>query len=333
MIYTCCYKLIVSSYGGSIVKGKMIAVIVIVVAVLVVAVTAGVMMSGSNQANVSQTNNGGNGGNGNGSNTTSNLSFTVKDPTGVNSSAAKVSLSANYDGSGASGYAYKLNNPYNLSITAKSLGNFSGNAVIFVFAQKSNTTGIGTGSIKMTSSNGTVVNWTAGAYNGTSMIIGHTDIFSLNSSTSSNMTAYHVSFNNVGTFNLTFQAFDASTGKPLSAPLNATGLNVPVTGTLKITNPSAGNNTNISGTQYRVLLISITNKMNVPYMINASYLMLSNGVESTGVATDQMQFSSEQPSPGQTVQFLAYFPLTSYNGNFTLVYNDPTVGTINVPLK
>ncbi len=182
-------------------KGKMIALIVIVVAVLVVAVTAGVMMSGSNQANVSQSSNGGNGGNG--SNTTSSLSFTVKDPTGLNSSDTKVSLSANYDGSGASGYAYKLNNPYNLSVTAKSLGNFSGNVVIFAFAQKSNTTGIGTGSVKMTSSNGTVVNWTAGAYNGTSMIIGHTDIFSLNSSTSSN-TAYHLSFNNVGTYNLTF---------------------------------------------------------------------------------------------------------------------------------
>ncbi len=317
-------------------KGKVIAAIVIVLALLIVGVTAGMLMnSGStNQTNLpdntsnGNNNNGGNGSDGSGG-TTGSSNWTVVSPSQINAADAKVELSVNYDGSNASGYEYVLANPYNLSITSKALSGWSGQVVVYIFAEQTNK--ICDACITIDYGDGNVVNWTYNWVNDqdTSRISGHSGIISLDNGSSSNVTAYHFTFGNVGIFNMTFQAFDAQTGEPLSVPVMIGGIHVPVTGTMNFTlleDPS------YNGTYFSVLL-NVTNDLNIPNFVNASYLQLSNGTDTVGVVSNMMGFTSQDTNPGQSAQFLAVFKITGEQSKFTLIYDDPTIGGININIS
>ena len=145
-----------------------------------------------------------------------------------------------------------------------------------------------------------------------------------------------VTFNRVGTFTVTFQAFDEK-GNPMSAPLKCSGLNVPESGKvgLSINEHSIKD---VNGKKYTEIKAEVVNNTNVRVTINASDFYLVNGSKSvqadSGLSNPEsrmLNFSGDS-SRNDKMEIDLYFDYSGSLAGYHLEYRG-AYGADNVPLN
>lgn len=204
----------------------------------------------------------------------------------VNSDNRSLTLSVKYPGQGVGGYNYATHQTYTFDLTIDSNG-WAGKSNIMIFGERSDG-GIDTGCLNV-AVNGNNIQ-TAKNYvepeNVLSAIIKNVSL----SNNSSQQLPVEVSFNRVGNFTITFQAFDEK-GNPLSAPLRCSGLEVPENGNIefKVVESTV---TETDGKKYTKIKTDVTNQTNVRVTINAADFYLTNG--SKTIAANELSSPNSQ---------------------------------------
>lgn len=265
-----------------------------------------------------------------------NKTLAVYFPVQISSDDRKMALSMTYPGKGESGYAYNWSEYYQFSLTASPASGYTGNVLIKMFAEKSGE--IGADSLQVKNSQGSPITWAFEKKNNSEPLQNEIsgDIVSWKTNGTTSERSFSVMFKGTGNYTLVIQAFDLDTGKAISDPVKASPLYVPVTGHLTINALFRGEwYPTENGTYYRILM-NTTNNWNVRYTIDPANFFLSN---STGAPVQWVRanitatsFQAQSLAPGQTTQFFVYFDITGDRLNFTLKYEDPSTGTINIPL-
>ncbi len=335
-------------------KKTMIAAIVVVVILVIAGAFVALSMNSprdDGKDNGSDNNNNDNNNNDNNSNNTTtptnntplstidlgdqHLNITL--PMSLGTAEQKVALSVSYPGKGVDSTTYNRNQTYRFQLQSTPVNGYSGDVLIRVFAELTDPVDeIDPQNLIITNATGKVVNWTSetriGNYVNFVVISGDLGAFRTNGNATDNRT-FDVTFNYVGNFTLTFQAFDLNDNAVLSAPTEAGPMYVPIKGSLSIVAKSIELYSNATGSWYRVL-INVTNDWNIRHTVYASGFVIDNTVSEFAVNDTATSFKSQQLIPlGGTTQFLAYFDVTGNPQDFTMEYRDPVSGeTINVPL-
>lgn len=251
----------------------------------------------------------------------------VPHPVDVMKGDEKLSLELSYPGQGSAGTEYEWRKGYEFTLRTSGRG-WEGRAVIKVFAER--TESIGDKCIMITyGENGAMARWELHTVDGINHLGSDTVVW-MSNGTDDRTDVFSVLFNRTGTFNVTFQAFDADTGKPLSAPVSAANLEVPAKGRLDI--KALGTEwRSVNNVTYFVVLLNVTNEWNVRHSVDAAYLVLSyDGIE-TGVSENVTTFTAQNLGPGQSAQFQAFF-LIDEGAAAELLYAEPGRPPVDVPL-
>lgn len=250
----------------------------------------------------------------------------------VNSDNKNLTLSVKYPGQGVGGYNYATHQTYTFDLTVDSNG-WAGKSNIMIFGERSDG-GIDTGCMNV-SINGNSIQ-TAKNYvepeNVLSAIIKNINI----SNGGSQQIPVEVSFNRIGDFTITFQAFDEK-GNPLSAPLKCSGLNVPESGKIGL-NVNESSVKERDGKKYTEVKADVTNQTNVRVTINASDFYLSNGSKviqaDAGLSTPDsrtLNFNGDS-SGNDKMQIDLYFDYSGSLSGYHLEYRG-AYDADNAPLK
>lgn len=259
-------------------------------------------------------------------------------PIDITSNDRKMALSMTYPGKGESGYTYNWSEPYQFGLTASPASGYTGNVLIKMFAEKSGE--IGTSNLKVKDFQGKDVNWTFNTKNGAQALYNviSGDIVSWKTNGSTSVRSFEVSFVGTGNYTLFIQAFDLDTGKAISDPVTASPLYVPVKGQLDINALFHGEKfVTANGTYYRILIKTV-NEWNIRYSVDPARFSLNNGTGWTEANVTATSFQTQSLAPGQSTQFFVYFDLADDNltledrMGFSLKYEDPTTGTMNIVL-
>jgi hypothetical protein len=254
--------------------------------------------------------------------------FSVPHPVDIKAGEEKLSLELSYPGQGYAGTEYAWNEEYEFVLRTSGSG-WDGRAVIKVFAERAES--IGAKCIVITyGENGTVASWMLKTVHGNNHLSADTVVW-LSNGTDDRTDRFSVLFNRTGTFNVTFQAFDADSGEPLSAPVSAADMEVPAAGELNI-RALGGEWREVENTTYFVVLLNVTNEWNVRHSIDAAYLTLSSDGAETRVSENVTSFTTQELAPGQSAQFQAFFLIEEGAGDIELIYAEPERTPVNVPL-
>ncbi len=259
-------------------------------------------------------------------------------PVEISANDRKMALSMTYPGKGESGYTYNYSEPYQFGLTASPASGYTGNVLIKMFAERSGE--IGRLDLSVKDFQGKDVNWTlekkTGAQALYNVISG--DIASWKTNGSTSVRSFEVSFTATGNYTLIIQAFDLDTGKPISDPVTATPLYVPVKGQLDITALFHGEKYETSnGTYYRILIKTV-NDWNIRYSVDPANFHLYDGNDWVQANTTATSFQTQSLAVGQTTQFFVYFDLADDDLTledrlkFSLKYEDPASGDMNIVL-
>jgi hypothetical protein len=259
-------------------------------------------------------------------------------PVSLGATEPKVDLAVSYPGQNDDGYTYNRAQTYRFQITSDPATGYSGDVLIRMFAELTDPVDeIDPQNLIVTNATGRVLEWTTdtriGEYTNHIVLSGDLGAFRTNGNATDNRT-FDVTFNYVGNFTLTFQAFDLNTSATLSAPTETDPLYVPIKGSLMVSATSGEWRTNANGTFF-VVLVNITNNWNIRHTVYASDLYVSNQTIEVSANDTATSFDSQQLIPlGGTTQFLAWFDLSEQNrSGFVMQYRDSVSGQIiDVPL-
>lgn len=250
---------------------------------------------------------------------------TVPHPIEIDEGDAKLHLELSYPGQG-DGSRFEWNKEYEIVLRTSGSG-WTGRTVIKVFAER--TEGIGSKCLILSYGND-VAKWESHLVHG--IIHLSTDTFVWISDGQDERTdSFNVLFNRTGTFVLTFQAFDADSGAPLSAPVSTDEMIVPEEGRVAVKALGAEWKT-IGNASYLVVLINMTNEWNVRHSVNITHLGLSYDQGTSKVSESLTSFKEQELEPGVSTQFLAYFPLDEGAEDVELIYAEPGQPPASVPL-
>ena len=238
----------------------------------------------------------------------------------------KLHLDLDYPGKGT-GAEYSWNKAYKFVLNTSGSG-WEGRTVIKVFAEREES--IGGKCIIMTYGDGAKATWDDHVVHGIIHLSADTVVW-ISNGTDDRTDRFNVLFNRTGTFGLTFQAFDADTGDPLSAPVSTGQMTVPATGSVDIRVLGAEEKV-IENDTYYVVLINATNGWNVHYSVDAAFLVLSSDRNETAVDEGLTTFTAQLLEPGQSAQFQAYFPAEGLEDELELIYAEPAQPPVVVPL-
>lgn len=237
----------------------------------------------------------------------------------------KLHLNLDYPGKGTA-MQYAWNQGYEFVLNTSGSG-WEGRAVIKVFAEREES--IGAKCLIVTYGDGVRATWDDHVVHGVIHLSSDSVVW-ISNGTDDRTDRYNVLFNRTGTFNLTFQAFDADSGDPLSAPVSTGPMVVPATGNMDIrvlSGPDA-----IENDTYYVVLINATNGWNVRHSMDASYLVLSSEEGESLVDEERTTFTVQLLEPGQSTQFLVYFPMEGLGDELELIYAEPGQPPVVLPL-
>lgn len=239
----------------------------------------------------------------------------------------KLHLELDYPGNGT-GTKYAWNEAYEFILSTSGSG-WEGRAVLKVFAER--TESIGAKCLIMTYGDGVRATWDDHVVHGAIHLSADTVVW-ISNGTDDRTDRFSVLFNRTGTFGLTFQAFDADTGDPLSAPVSTGQMVVPAAGSMDI-RALSGVEEVIENDTYYVVLINATNGWNVRHSMDAAYLVLSSDKGEALVDADRTAFTTQLLEPGQSTQFLAYFPMEDIGDDLELIYAEPGQPPVAVYLE
>lgn len=238
----------------------------------------------------------------------------------------KLHLELDYPGKGA-GTEYAWNEAYEFVLSTSGSG-WEGRTVIKVFAERAES--IGAKCLIMTY-DGVRAAWDDHVVHGVIHLSADTVVWASNG-TDDRTDRFSVLFNRTGTFGLTFQAFDADTGNPLSAPVSTGKMVVPAAGSMDIRALSRVEEI-IENDVYYVVLINATNGWNVRHSMDAGFLILSSDNGEVLADVNRTTFTAQLLEPGQSTQFLAYFPMEDIGDDLELIYAEPGRPPVVVPLE
>ena len=239
----------------------------------------------------------------------------------------RLHLELDYSGQGT-GEEYAWNEAYEFALRTSGSG-WEGRAVIKVFAEREES--IGAKCVIVTYGDGVRAAWDDHVVHGVIHLSADTVVW-ISNGTDNRTDLLSVLFNRTGTFTLTFQAFDADTGEPLSAPVSNGKMVVPATGEMDIRVLGMEEKV-IENDTYLVVLINATNGWNVHRSMDAAYLVLSSDKGETLVDENLTTFTTQVLGPGQSTQFLAYFPMEGLGDGLELIYAEPEQPPAVVPLE
>jgi hypothetical protein len=239
----------------------------------------------------------------------------------------KLRLQLDYPGKGT-GTEYAWNEAYEFVLSTSGSG-WDGRAVIKVFAERAES--IGAKCLIMTYGDGIRATWDDHVVHGAIHLSADAVVW-ISNGTDDRTDRFSVLFNRTGTFGLTFQAFDADTGDPLSAPVSTGQMVVPEAGSMDI-RALSGVEEVIENDTFYVVIINATNGWNVRHSMDAAYLVLSSDKGEALVDVDRTTFTAQLLEPGQSTQFLAYFPMEDIGGDLELIYAEPGQPPVTVSLE
>jgi hypothetical protein len=252
-------------------------------------------------------------------------------PVEIGSDDRKMALSMAYPGKGESGYTYNWGEVYRFNLTASQ---YTGNVLIKMFAELTDPRDeIDEKQLTVTDAFGKTVNWTANTRTGHNInhIVISGDIVAWKANGSASVRSFEVKPIATGNLSLTVQAFDLDSGKAISDPVTA-NMYIPVQGSLTFRALFHGEwNETANGTYYRIL-INVVNDWNIRYSVDPANFSLYNGTEWVPADTEATFFKGQSLAPEQSTQFFVYFNTTGERNDFSLRYDDPRSGTINIPL-
>lgn len=243
-----------------------------------------------------------------------------------------ITLSVKYPGQGVGGYSYSTHQTYTFELTVDSNG-WAGKSNIMIFGERSDG-GIDTGCMNV-SVNGNTIQTTKNYVEPENVLSAMVKNVSVSNGSSQNIPV-EVTFNRVGTFTVTFQAFDEK-GNPVSAPLRCSGLSVPESGKigLSVNEHSAKD---VSGKKYTEIKADVVNNTNVRVTINASDFYLVNGSKSiqadselSSPASRMLDFSGNS-SGNDKMEADLYFDYSGSLAGYHLEYRG-AYGADNAPLN
>lgn len=254
----------------------------------------------------------------------------VPHPVDIDPGEAKLSLSLSFPGQGEEGTEYLWDQPYDFVLTTASDG-WAGRAVVKVFAEKSGEIGPKC-LVAVLDGSGAPIEWHLNEVHGNNHVSGDAFVWMANG-TAERTDHLWVTFNRTGTFLLTFQAFEAASGAPLSVAVGSGPCEVPVTGGLAIRALGGGEWRTVDNVTYFAVLLNVTNGWNIRYTVDARYLVLSDGRDEVTVTQGVTAFTSQSLAAGQSTQFLAFFLVEGDGEDLELVYAEPGRPPIDIPLE
>lgn len=243
-----------------------------------------------------------------------------------------LTLSVKYPGQGVGGYSYSTHQTYTFELTVDSNG-WAGKSNIMIFGERSDG-GIDTGCMSV-SVNGNTIQTTKNYVEPENVLSAMVKNVNMSNGGSQNIPV-EVTFNRVGTFTVTFQAFDEK-GNPVSAPLKCSGLNVPESGKVGLS-VNEHSIKDVNGKKYTEIKAEVVNNTNVRVTINASDFYLVNGSKSiqadSGLSNPEsriLDFSGD-PSRNDKMEIDLYFDYSGSLAGYHLEYRG-AYGADNVPLN
>ena len=281
------------------------AIVIIVALALIGAAAYAVLVYDDNKADDNKNNN-------NNNQPQQDQNKTVVAP--VETDNKNITLSVKYPGQGVGGYSYPTNHTYTLELAVDSNG-WAGKSNIMIFGERSDG-GIDTGCMSV-SVNGNNIQTTKNYVEPENVLSAMIKNISISNGSSQNIPV-DVTFNRVGTFTITFQAFDEK-GNPVSAPLRCSGLNVPESGKIGLS-VNEHSIKDVNGKKYTEVKAGVVNNTNVRVTINASDFYLVNGSKSiqadSGLSSPEsriLNFSGDS-SGNDKMEVDLYF---DYSGSLT----------------
>lgn len=229
----------------------------------------------------------------------------VDNPSVVSQTAANVSLAAAYPGQGQlGGFAFERGQSNAFQVVSTPINGYEGPVLTKVFIQRE-PGGINQEGIQHNFGNNDSVNWAFSFVNGTHW--GASDIGPVWQSDGAGTHREDVNlvFNRTGTYNVTFQSFNPETGRALSQPLSISPINVPETGTLRVTTIG---NAERQG-EYYAVQTNITNDWNNRRDVNASDLRVYSKTAAVAPDPERTTFKAQSLDIGQSTQFTAYYKI------------------------
>ena len=243
-----------------------------------------------------------------------------------------LTLSVKYPGQGVGGYSYSTHQTYTFELTIDSNG-WAGKSNIMIFGERSDG-GIDTGCMSV-SVNGNTIQTTKNYVEPENVLSAMVKNVNMSNGGSQNIPV-EVTFNRVGTFTVTFQAFDEK-GNPVSAPLKCSGLNVPESGKVGLS-VNEHSIKDVNGKKYTEIKAEVVNNTNVRVTINASDFYLVNGSKSiqadSGLSNPEsrmLNFSGDSSS-NDKMEIDLYFDYSGSLAGYHLEYRG-AYGADNVPLN
>lgn len=255
----------------------------------------------------------------------------VSHPETIGPDEAKFSISLDFPGQGVEGAEYQWDESYGFVLDTTGDRGWKGRAVVKVFAEKSGEIGPKC-LVAIHEESNTSLTWKLNEVHGSNHVSGDAFVWKANG-TDSRTDHLWITFNRTGSFNLTFQVFDAATGKALSVPVETGPIEVPVVGGLEFKALGKGEWRTIDNATYYVLLLNVTNGWNIRYEVYSEYLFLSDGIDDITVSKEQTSFDRQSLAPGQNTQFLAFFPIEEGDGALELTYSEPGKAPVSIPLS